>query len=149
MNIFVLDYDTEKCAQYHCDKHVVKMILESAQLLSSAHQYHGYQEGYKMSKGHMNHPCSIWVFNLAQDLGFEYTYRYGKQHKSIEVIDSLPYPGVLPDKELTKFAKAFGDYEHLKQIEDPVLAYREYYKLAKADIVAYNKGRDFPDWYLK
>ena len=36
MNIFFLDWDTEKCAKYHCDKHVVKMILETAQLLCGA-----------------------------------------------------------------------------------------------------------------
>jgi hypothetical protein len=29
MNIFFLDFDTNKCAKYHCDKHVVKMILET------------------------------------------------------------------------------------------------------------------------
>ena len=37
MNIFFLDYDVVKCAKYHCDKHVVKMILETAQLLCGAH----------------------------------------------------------------------------------------------------------------
>lgn len=37
MNIFYLDRDIVKCAQYHCDKHVNKMILEGAQLLASAH----------------------------------------------------------------------------------------------------------------
>ena len=35
MNIFVLDNDIIKCAQYHCYKHVIKMILESAQILSA------------------------------------------------------------------------------------------------------------------
>ena len=45
MNIFILDKDIEKCAQYHCDKHLIKMILESAQLLCTAHwidKYVGY-----------------------------------------------------------------------------------------------------------
>jgi len=37
MNIFVLDRDVRKCAEYHNDKHVVKMILESAQLLCGVH----------------------------------------------------------------------------------------------------------------
>ena len=37
MNIFILDYDVKKCAQYHVDKHVVKMILETAQLLCGVH----------------------------------------------------------------------------------------------------------------
>lgn len=38
MNIFVLDYNPKFAAEYHCDKHVVKMILESAQILSSIHR---------------------------------------------------------------------------------------------------------------
>ena len=45
MNIFILDEDIDKCAEYHVDKHVVKMILESAQLLCTAHwieKYIGY-----------------------------------------------------------------------------------------------------------
>ena len=37
MNIFYLDHDVQKCAEMHCDKHVVKMILEYAQLLCTAH----------------------------------------------------------------------------------------------------------------
>ena len=36
MNIFILDNDIEQCARYHCDQHVGKMILESAQLLCTA-----------------------------------------------------------------------------------------------------------------
>lgn len=38
MNIFFLDKDPKICAQYHCDKHVVKMIVELAQLLSTVHR---------------------------------------------------------------------------------------------------------------
>ena len=38
MNIFYLDFQTDKCAEYHCDKHVTKMIVEYAQLLSTAHR---------------------------------------------------------------------------------------------------------------
>jgi len=62
MNIFFLDADVKKCAEYHCDKHVVKMILETAQLLCSAHHITNQvtdQVPYKLS--HKNHPCSIWV----------------------------------------------------------------------------------------
>ena len=49
MNIFVLDNDIEKCAQYHCDKHVVKMILESAQMLSAALRLNGINQGDRKS----------------------------------------------------------------------------------------------------
>jgi len=48
MNIFFLDFDVKKCAEYHCDKHVVKMILETAQLLCSAHHVTGGTAPYKL-----------------------------------------------------------------------------------------------------
>ena len=38
MNIFYLDQDPRLCASYHCDKHVVKMIVEYAQLLCTTHR---------------------------------------------------------------------------------------------------------------
>ena len=65
MNIFFLDFDTNKCAEYHCDKHVVKMILETAQLLCGVHhmviheRLSNDQVPYKLS--HKNHPCAIWT----------------------------------------------------------------------------------------
>ena len=65
MNIFYLDRDPAKCAAMHCDKHVVKMILEYAQLLSTAHrvldgdQNADSQGFYKAT--HKNHPSAVWV----------------------------------------------------------------------------------------
>ena len=59
MNIFFLDNDIRKCAIYHCDKHVVKMTLETAQLLCGVHHIIGGDAPYKLS--HKNHPCSIWA----------------------------------------------------------------------------------------
>ena len=59
MNIFILDYDVKKCAEYHVDKHVVKMILETAQLLCGAHWTTGGEAPYKLS--HKNHPSAIWT----------------------------------------------------------------------------------------
>mgnify|MGYP000607032860 CR=1 FL=1 len=98
MNIFFLDDDIKKCAQYHCDKHVVKMILETAQLLCGVHHMIDQvtdQVPYKLS--HKNHPCSIWsreslsnylyLCELGLELCYEYTYRYGKKHKSQSVIE--------------------------------------------------------------
>ncbi len=46
MNIFILDLDVKKCAQYHVDKHVVKMILETAQLLCGVHHVTGHDTGH-------------------------------------------------------------------------------------------------------
>lgn len=53
MNIFYLDPDPATCSRYHCDKHVVKMILEYAQLLSTAHRVlDGTLEYGQKSNGH-------------------------------------------------------------------------------------------------
>lgn len=83
MNIFVLHTDVDICARYHADKHVTKMIVESAQLLSTAHRvneglpYMGtsttgkrkvqrwalpdIREEHLMDATHVNHPCAMWA----------------------------------------------------------------------------------------
>jgi hypothetical protein len=82
MNIFYLSYDPRICAAEHCDKHCVKMIVEYAQLLSTAHRVlDGIPYTQKSSKGvtvkrfrldfprenvlykacHINHPSAVWV----------------------------------------------------------------------------------------
>ena len=148
MNIFVLDTNPSLAAQYHCDKHVIKMILESAQLLSTALGH-----GYKPT--HVNHPCSIWVrksrdnalwlIDLAGYLNAEYQKRYCKltEHKSYTVIKSIiPYIDQLPPLGLTPFAQAMPiEFQN----EDPVKAYRDYYRTAKSKIATWRNGA--PSWY--
>jgi hypothetical protein len=155
MNIFFLDFDVKKCAEYHCDKHVVKMILETAQLLCSAHHVTGSTAPYKLS--HKNHPCSIWVreslsnylylCELGLALGEEYTYRYGKKHKSIEVIEwCLSNRPNIHDVDFTTPPLAMGD--EYKIGNDVIESYRNYYKGAKSGIVSW-KNREVPKWYKK
>lgn len=151
MNIFILDYNIKKCAEYHCDKHVVKMCIEYAQLLSSAHHHYLGEAPYRDT--HKNHPCSVWVrsslsnyeylLELALELGDEYTYRYGKHHKSIQVVEALP-PLKFVDIGLTPFAKAIANPE-IKAIPDTVEAYREYYRKEKAHFTTW-KNRPIPPW---
>ncbi len=105
MNIFLLSYDPRVAARYHCDKHVIKMLLEATQLLWTAHHVAaattnkpipdfesapttiasgGRQHGYRPT--HRNHPCAIWVRTsianyrwlvlLAKALAEEYHYRW-------------------------------------------------------------------------
>ena len=111
MNIFCLDATPGQAAIYHCNKHVVKQILESCQLLSTAHRIlDGTEELAKSKTGrnkkiwrlndfddlyysatHVNHPSAIWCRQSDQNylwlqeltvaLCKEYTYRYGKIHK--------------------------------------------------------------------
>ena len=66
MNIFMVDKDPNKCAQALDSLRLNKMILETAQLLSTAYRYMWLADGqaphedlYKVT--HLNHPCSIWA----------------------------------------------------------------------------------------
>lgn len=59
MNIFVLDTDPATCASYHCDKHVVKMLIEYTQMLCTAINLAGGSAPYRTT--HQNYPCSVWT----------------------------------------------------------------------------------------
>ena len=151
MNIFVLDNDIKKCAQYHCDKHVVKMILESAQMLSAALRLNGINQGYKVT--HKNHPCTKWtreslsnwkwLQNLATALNQEYKFRFDRQinHKSYDLIKTLPIPQI-KDHGLTPFAQAMPNQYKNK---NPITAYRDFYCSEKKNILFWTK-RIKPEW---
>ena len=96
MNIFYLDKCPNKAARLQYNKHVVKMILESAQMLCTAHHCYGdkYQvENVPYKQAHLNHPSTVWtrrskstymwLYDHMMALGDEYTKRYGKTHLSI------------------------------------------------------------------
>ena len=153
MNIFVLDTDPVKAAKAHCDKHVVKMILETAQMLCSA-----FPKGFAPYKqAHYNHPCTkwarasrenySWLIELGMALHQEYQYRYGegKKHKSFAVIkwcqEHIDYID-FPERGQTPFAQAMpDDYK----TENPVAAYRTYYINDKKEILDYTR-RNAPSW---
>lgn len=149
MNIFVLSVIPSEAAEYHCDKHVVKMILETAQLLYTAHWILDPETlsptAYR--KTHVNHPCAIWAresienYRWLSELGLclcrEYTYRYGKTHKTEEHLKWLSnnFPP-LPTVERTPFRMAMPD--EFKNA-DPVLAYHAYYLGAKERMLTFSK----------
>lgn len=150
MNIFFLEYDDDLIAKSHCDKHVVKMILESAQLLSASSFKAGLVQGYKPT--HKNHPMTIWsgeslsnwlwLKKLALELCAEYTYRYGKVHKSEAVINSLIDPPI-EDKGFTVPPQCVPDpYRD----DDYVKAYRNYYMGEKSHIAKWT-NREVPAWF--
>jgi len=157
MNIFVLDLDVKKCAEYHNDKHVVKMILESAQLLCGVHHMTdsiSNEIPYKLS--HKNHPCSIWaresitnylwLCELGLELCYEYTYRYGRRHKSQEVIEwcVINKPNIT-DKGFTEPPKAMPNQYKVKSV---VESYRNYYLGDKAYFSKW-KNRKTPKWFSR
>jgi hypothetical protein len=154
MNIFVLDLDPVLNAQYHVDKHIVKMPLESGLLLCSAHHIAGTDESiipYKLT--HKSHPCSkwtrqsiynyIWLCKLGMELCLEYTYRYGKIHACQKVVEwatnNLPD---ISETKMTPFALAMLD--ECKCV-CPVQSYRNYYNGAKTHLFSWTK-REVPYW---
>lgn len=151
MNIFVLDADPNKAAQMQCDKHVVKMILETAQLLCTAAIMTGGKGHYKAT--HKNHPCSLWTRESKANFGWlkqhglalcrEYTLRYGKKHKSESVIQEV-LDQTIPNGELTPFKLAMPD--ECKIYDDPVECYRHYYRTHKAEIAKWAHSSK-PEWW--
>ena len=163
MNIFYLDRDPVIAAQMMCDKHVVKMILESAQMLSTAHrvldgdEYANEMGLYKLA--HKNHPSTIWVrtssenyrwlFNHYDALMQEYTYRYDKTHATSRLRDALDKtPDNMPAIQLTDTPWAappqcMPDY---CKGDDAVLAYQTYYIVEKSGFAKW-KRRDIPEWF--
>ena len=151
MNIFVLDSNPVYAAKYHCDSHVIKMILESAQMMCTVLNEQGFETPYKST--HKNHPCTIWLresidnwywlYQLAEELNKQYKLRYQKfsNHKSFDVIRKLPTPN-LPKIGLTPFAQAMPD-EY--RSEDAVKAYRKYYVDGKKHLLKYRTGVE-PVW---
>ena len=61
MNIFAFDPDPEISASYHCDQHLHKMILESAQMVSTAMIARGFNLPYLYKSAYPNHPCTKWA----------------------------------------------------------------------------------------
>jgi len=129
------------------------MILETAQLLCSSHWVSGGIAPYKLT--HKNHPCSVWVrkdlknyiwlCDLGKELCLEYTFRYGKIHKTEKIIKWLSknYPKINKTKKgVTEFARAMPDKYKSDSI---VKSYRAYYLGEKRKILKYTK-REIPFW---
>jgi len=136
MNIFATNECPVKSAQDHCNRHNVKMILELAQMLSTAHfELDGNIVGYKPT--HKNHPCSIWIrqcsgnykwgYEHFKALCDEYSFRSGKIHKTSELLELL---GKIPSKiafgDRTPFAMAMPENYKKLGIFDQTKAYQAY-----------------------
>lgn len=193
MNIFLLDKNPEKCAAYHTDRHVVKMIVETAQLLCTAHWESlgfGIKDSHfiasaSLSQGppltasspspprkfvnsktsnlkskkipykstHKNHPCAIWARESLDNYDFlcalglalckEYTFRYGKRHKTQDAVEwCIENKPAIERKGITKFAQAMPE---AYKSRSAVKAYRDYYNGEKKHLFSW-KGRNRPRW---
>jgi hypothetical protein len=148
MNIFFLDWNVTKCAQQH-----LQILCSAHHMTEQVTDQVTDQVPYKLS--HKNHPCCIWVrtsmsnylylCELGLELCYEYTYRYGKRHKSQDVIEwcVINKPNI-PDIGFTEPPKAMPDEFKVK---DVVESYRNYYRGPKSKFATW-KGRNIPDWFL-
>lgn len=177
MNIFVLDKSPIIAAQYQCDSHVIKMILESAQMLCTAHRvldgakivgkrngrkYTYYEHGnndalYKAT--HVNHPSSVWCRTTSANYSWlydhfialcdEYTYRYGKVHLTDKKFRSnlSGLPVNISNGHLTPFALAMKSQPQCMDPSDPVKSYREFYQTKRSRMPMIWTRREKPKWF--
>lgn len=155
MNIFMLDEDVVKNAQYHCDKHLIKQILEYTQILCTVVNENGFIAPYRST--HKNHPCTKWaeenlsnwlyLQELVRVLNEEFKFRNGHlvDHKSALVARNLPKPN-LKLAPMTPFVLCMPD--DCKIGNDPVKSYRNYYNTHKRHLFSW-KNRDTPNWITK
>jgi len=155
MNIFILSAHPVLAAEDLCDKHIVKMCLETAQLLSTAARAHGADCDELYKSTHVNHPCSVWARTSRANyrwlllhgdaIGHEYGRRYGRIHKSAWVIQrARDFLTLLPDTPMTPFALAMPDQY---KSSCPVSSYRRYYRCEKSDIAQWKHSRT-PSWWV-
>ena len=159
MNIFYFYDSPMKSAQAQPDKMLVKMPLESAQMLCTAHraldgdEYADLCGMYKVA--HLNHPCSkwvressdnyIWLYKHFLALGMEYKFRYGRNHASITKLGRALFatPDNIPLGKRTPVAQAMP--EEYKN-ENPIVAYRNYC-INEKHYAKWERNRSKPDWW--
>lgn len=173
MNIFYLDKDPGVCASMHCDKHVVKMILELGQLLSTAHRVLDGTEYIDNSSGrrikrwkvqenedilykatHVNHPSAVWVresnenylytFYLFEALSNEFLYRYTKVHKTYVLLREI-LSSVPENIPHGEFTEPPQAMPEYCRDKSSVNAYRKYYLMEKSSMLNFTR-REIPDW---
>ena len=139
----------------HVDKHVVKMILETCQMLCTTNHLvkSNYKPPYKAT--HKNHPSTIWartsidnfkwLCSLGIELCKEYTYRYGKTHKCENYIRDMAKDENLPDLPKISFTTPALAMPDMYKSDNSVESYRSYYFFEKHHILNWKK-RSEPDW---
>jgi len=173
MNIFATDSSPIIAARNLCDKHVNKMIVESAQMLANAFTLERLaeddcprnQKGKPRTHGYSKHPCTLWTYQTtgnfnwlcshALEMGNERKYRWSDrpEHFSLKFIEWCSIhikDSLTKDAEMTDFAIAISEDKNCRKISDfnglsSVEKYRFYYKLDKP-FAKWTK-RDQPDWF--
>ena len=177
MNIFYLDHDVTKCAEMHVDKHVVKMILEYAQLLSTAHRVLdgtllvGISDKGRKSTSwilpdnrndilykatHLNHPSAVWVrqsdknYSWLFDMFKSLLEEYTYRYGKIHTCQRLVWALEVRPNNIPR-----GNFteptpampDDVKIVGDSIKSYRNYYINNKTHLANWKK-RTTPEWYI-
>ena len=171
MNIFYLDKDPVTAAKMHCDKHVVKMIIEYAQMLSTAHrmldgtQYTDASSGRRIQRwkldnsnmdgvlykaSHINHPSAIWV----RENAIQYQYMYDM---FVACCDEYIYRYGrihMTDTKLRELLNELPKNIKLGVWKEPPPAMPDYCKVVGNSLLSYHKyyakeKKDFAKWTLR
>lgn len=154
MNIFILSYDPEEAAIMQCDQHVVKMPLETSQMLCTAYPV----EIAPYGRTHFNHPCNLWLRESKANYEWliihglalceEYKFRYQKVHKSEDIIywcwahmDQLHFETQDPTPSPVAMDAVYKK-------DNPIESYRNFYKQSKSQFASWNNGREAPEWFI-
>lgn len=173
MNIFYLDENPKICAEYHCDKHIVKMCIEYSQILSTAHRVLDGEiyiddtkkrkiKRYKLNNSlddilykstHINHPSCIWVrenklhyeylYNLLIECLNEFTNRYNKIHACSKLI--APLNNIPINIPYIDFTQPPLCMPEDCHIGNSIESYRQFYKVHKRKFCTW-KNR-IPHWF--
>ena len=165
MNIFFLDKFPLKAAEYLCDKHIPKMLLESAQMLSTAvRKYEEETNSTPLAEpiyksAYPNHPMTKWVCETKDNFDWtldnalaiydEYKLRFNKIHKSYKVLKNIidfELNAHIPEGDFTEPPQCMPDEYRDK---DYVTAYRRYYNTDKKYFAKWEKGRGCPEWWIQ
>jgi hypothetical protein len=140
VNIFITDIDPVISAQNLDDKRVIKMILESAQMLCTALRMNNGTHLAKYKATHANHPSNVWARQTDSNYDWllrhfkalcdEYTHRFNKVHASESLYtDLVTGKSLIPSGSLTPFANCAARSDmglDFKHIIDVPLAYQTY-----------------------
>ena len=139
----------------HVDKHVVKLILETCQILCAVHHLIAskYKPPYKLT--HKNHPCTVWareslenykwLVKLGIELCKEYTYRYGKVHKCEQYIKKMSKKKNFPLITKIEFTPPAQAMPEMYKSKDTIDSYRQYYFFEKHTLLSWTKRKE-PEW---
>ena len=152
VNVFAVDRDPVRAARALCDRHVVKMTLEAAQILCTAARKLGREAPYRAT--HARHPCVEWAAARRANwdwlvrhglaLGDEYERRFGRVHASRAIIARVARRGPRAGVRRQPFVQVMPEQY---RGADAVAAYRRYYVAEKARFATWKTPARPPAWW--